>query len=82
MKFKRLSIKDIIEITPNCIIDNRGYFLKLTKRLINNFIGKKINFCQRINQNLSKMSLEDFIINFHQMIKLNFLVLLKVKLSM
>ena len=47
MKFKRLSIKDIIEITPNNIIDNRGYFSETYRKdLLDNFIGKKINFCQ------------------------------------
>ena len=47
MKFKRLSIKDIIEITPKNIIDNRGYFSEIYRKdLLDNFIGKKINFCQ------------------------------------
>ena len=42
MKFKRLSIKDIIEITPNNIIDNRGYFSETYRKdLLDNFIGKK-----------------------------------------
>ena len=48
MKFKRLSIKDIIEITPNYIIDNRGYFSETYRKdLLDNFIGKKNKFLSR-----------------------------------
>ena len=53
MKFKRLPIKDIIEITPNFLIDNRGYFSETYRKdLLEDFVGKRINFCQE-NQSKS-----------------------------
>ena len=53
MKFKRLTIKDIIEITPNFLIDNRGYFSETYRKdLLEDFVGKRINFCQE-NQSKS-----------------------------
>ena len=53
MKFKRLPIKDIIEITPNFLIDDRGYFSETYRKdLLEDFVGKRINFCQE-NQSKS-----------------------------
>ena len=47
MKFKRLEIADIIEISAEKIEDNRGYFME-TFRMdkLNSFLGYSVNFCQ------------------------------------
>ena len=56
MIFKRLNIKDVIEITPNIHEDIRGFFYEsYRKDMLENFIKKKINFCQE-NQSKSKKS--------------------------
>ena len=56
MIFKRLKIKDVIEITPNIHEDIRGFFYEsYRKDMLENFIKKKINFCQE-NQSKSKKS--------------------------
>jgi len=45
MIFKRLNIKDVIEITPNIHEDIRGFFYEsYRKDMLENFIKKKINF--------------------------------------
>ena len=47
MNFKRLSISDIILIEPHKYKDKRGYFLETYRQdELNNFLKKKINFCQ------------------------------------
>ena len=47
MNFKRLSISDIILMEPQKHKDKRGYFLETYRQdELNNFLKKKINFCQ------------------------------------
>ena len=47
MKYKRLSIPDLILCKPDVHKDNRGYFLESFKlKSLNDFIGHEINFCQ------------------------------------
>ena len=47
MNFKRLSISDVILIEPQKYKDKRGYFLETYRQdELNNFLKKKINFCQ------------------------------------
>lgn len=47
MKFKRLEIADIIEISPEKIKDNRGYFMETFRNdKLNSFLGYSVNFCQ------------------------------------
>ncbi|MDG2396805.1 MAG: dTDP-4-dehydrorhamnose 3,5-epimerase [Flavobacteriaceae bacterium] len=54
MIFKRLSINDVIEITPSIYDDHRGSFMETYRKdLLDKFIGYKINFCQE-NQSVSK----------------------------
>ena len=53
MKFKRLKISDIVEITPEVFKDNRGFFCEIFRlNIFKNIIKvKNINFIQ---DNLSK----------------------------
>lgn len=47
MQFTRTKIFDIIICEPSYIEDERGYFVETFRQdLLENFIGKQINFCQ------------------------------------
>ncbi len=53
MKFKRLKFKEVVLIEPLSYKDKRGYFSETYRKdKLDEFLGKKINFCQE-NKSLS-----------------------------
>ena len=72
MEFEKLKIDGLVLCKPKIIQDDRGFFSEtFRKDLLEDFISKKLEFCQHNTSKSSFGVLRDYTFKLHQKLKQN-----------